>query len=93
MHSRAHRLLTEDQIARLVRRAQREMVGLPVVTAGTMTLVPNLDGSLRRGYQDLQDLTVLTEKMWQLRNMVCNWLGPRYGEHRRDFHISFDFVV
>ena len=93
MHSRAHRLLTEDRIARLVRRAQLEMVGLPVVTAGTMTLVPNLDGSLRRGYQDLRPLTLLSEKMWQLRNMVCNWLGPAYGERRRDFHISFDFVA
>jgi hypothetical protein len=35
-------------------------------------------------------MTLLAEKMWQLRNMVCNWLGPAYGERRRDFHISFD---
>ena len=93
MHSRAHRALTEDQIARVVRRAQAELVGLPVVTRDTMTYVWNGDGSLRRAYQNLQDLTLLTEKMWQLRNMVCNWLGPAYGERRRDFHISFDFVA
>jgi hypothetical protein len=90
MHSRAHRALTADQIARVVRRAQAELTGLPVVTTNTMVLVWNDDGSLRRGYQDLQGMTLLAEKMWQLRNMVCNWLGPAYGERRRDFHISFD---
>ena len=93
MHSRAHRALTERQITRVVRRAQAELVGLPVGTRDTMTYVWNGDGSLRRAYQNLQDLTLLTEKMWQLRNMVCNWLGPAYGERRRDFHISFDFVA
>ena len=93
MHSRAHRALTADQIARVVRRAQAELVGLPVVLRDTMVLVWNDDGSLRRGWQNLQDLTLLTEKMWQLRNMVCNWLGPAYGERRRDFHISFDSVA
>ena len=93
MHSRAHRALTEDQITRVVRRAQAELVWLPVVLRDTMVLVWNEDGSLRRAHQNLQPLTLLTEKMWQLRNMVCNWLGPAYGERRRDFHISFDFVA
>jgi hypothetical protein len=93
MHSRAHRALTADQIARVVRRAQAELVGLPVVVRDTMELVWNDDGSLRRGWQNLAAPTLLTEKMWQLRNMVCNWLGPAYGEHRRDFHISFDSVA
>ena len=87
MHSRAHRALTADQIARVVRRAQAELTGLPVVTTNTMVLVWNDDGSLRRGYQDLQGMTLLAEKMWQLRNMICTWLGPAYGEPPRLSHL------
>ena len=93
MHSRAHRALTENQISRVVRRAQAELVWLPIATRDTMTYVWNENGTLRRTYQSIPYLCPLAEKMWQLRNMICNWLGPAYNERRDDFHISFDQVV
>ena len=76
-----------------MRRAQAELAWLPVATRDTMTYVWNEDGSLRRAYQDLADLSPVAQKMWQLRNMICNWLGPAYNERRTAFHISFDQVL
>lgn len=93
MHSALRRLLSEDQLSRLLRRAQAELVWMPVATCERMVYVWNDDGTLRRTFQKIPDSSKLAEKMWHLRNMVCNWLGPRYGERRRDFHISFDRVM
>ena len=93
MHSRAHRALAPDQLERLVQRAQRTLPSKPVLIMGPHVLVHNRDGSLRRSWVDLQGTSVLVQGLWVLRNMICNWLGPRYGEqHRTAFHVSIDSV-
>ena len=92
MHSRVRQMLSDDQAERVLRRAMGELRGLPIVVYGDMNLVWNDDMTLRRAWQNLTSLGRLTETMWNLRNMVCNFV-PRYGERRRDFHISFDRVL
>jgi hypothetical protein len=93
MHSRAHRALQPGQLDRLVLRAQRLLPAKPVLLLGEHTLEFNTDGSLRRSYCDIQGTSDLAQELWQLRNMICNWLGPAYGErHRTAFHLSIDGV-
>ena len=57
-----------------------------------MTFVRNDNGNLRRAYKNIMGICELAEKVWQVRNMICNFLGPTYCERRMDFHISFDRV-
>ena len=90
MHSQAHRALTQSQLDRALRRARDTLVGLAIPTYGDMTFVWNDNRTLRRGYKNIMGICELAEKMWQVRNMICNFLGPAYREHRNDFHISFD---
>ena len=94
MHSRAHRALQPGQLDRLVLQAQRLLPAKPVLLMGEQTLVFNPDGSLRRMFCDIQGTSDLAQEMWQLRTMICNWLGPAYGEGRRNtFHVSIEGVA
>ena len=95
MHSRLYKGPSEDQVARVLLRCRQTMIGLDVFVHGEMTLVHNPApiNTLRRAYINLVGLSPLTTRMWEVRNMICNFLGPSYGEHRDDFHASFDRVA
>jgi len=93
MHSHLSKRLDTSQIRRALTRCRSTMIGLDVVMRGEMILERNIDGSLHRALRYLVGLSDLTTRLWEVRTMICNWLGPRYGEHRDDFHISFDRVV
>ena len=90
MHSQAHRALNQSQLDRALNRARLTCVGLTIPTYGDMTFVWNNDNTLRRGYKNIMGTCQLAQQLWQVRTMLCNFLGPRYGEHRMEFHVSFD---
>ena len=92
MHSQAHRALSQSQLDRALNRARQTLVGLPIRTYGDVTLVRKDNGSLRRAYKNVMGICAVAERLWQVRNMLCNFLGPSYRERRADFHISFDRV-
>ena len=93
MHSHLSKRLDTSQIRRAVTRCRSTMIGLDVVMRDEMILERNSDGSLKRAYRYLVGLSPLTTRLWEARTMICNWLGPAYGERRNDFHISFDRVI
>ena len=94
MHSRVHRALTPDQLDCIVLRAHRVLPARPVLLVhNEHTLVFNTNGSLRRSWCLLQGTSDLAQVLWTLRTMICNWLGPAYGERRTSFHASIEGIV